>query len=240
MYEPSFALVLEPSEHAFPLMLPFLNGFGDTLQGNVSNPCVSSNHPVIAMERPNITLHGACPVFLQVMDASFLGTAPKAAAYLASVYALPQLCEAYSWKAEPAEAVVTLETSAAMLKDSESWGARPQRCLSGKWTAGLVRQTFIDFFATKVNSRRASCRCPCLNPSTAPATCSVLPLALPSRCSFLITMSTSHSLALLLPSSRAFQCRSVSLATPCRTTPFGPHHQWCHTTTQPCCSPMRV
>lgn len=88
------------------------------------------------------------------MDATFLAGYPTSAAYLERVYGSPAMVAAYEWKAAPADAPVTPATAPALLETADAWGARAQRAIACKWSAGLVRQTFIDFFRTKVGRAR--------------------------------------------------------------------------------------
>mmetsp|Transcript_13459 Transcript_13459/g.33912 ORF Transcript_13459/g.33912 Transcript_13459/m.33912 type:complete len:1162 (-) Transcript_13459:153-3638(-) len=96
------------------------------------------------------------PLYTMVMDATFLAGYPTSAAYLERVYGSPAMVAAYEWKAAPADAPVTPATAPALLETADAWGARAQRAIACKWSAGLVRQTFIDFFRTKAHTFWAS------------------------------------------------------------------------------------
>lgn len=96
------------------------------------------------------------PLYTMVIDVEFLAGYPTSAAYLERCYALPELQAAYEWKAAPPAKAVTLASAVSMLEAAHHWGARTQRTIACKWSAGLVRQTFIDFFRTKDHTFWAS------------------------------------------------------------------------------------
>uniref|UniRef100_A0A061SAZ8 Alanine--tRNA ligase n=1 Tax=Tetraselmis sp. GSL018 TaxID=582737 RepID=A0A061SAZ8_9CHLO len=90
------------------------------------------------------------PLYVLVADAAALGASPRAADLLARVYDLPEMRECYGCKAvPPAQRAASAEAAARVLGEGSGWSQQVERALSRKWSAGLVRQTYIDFFACK-------------------------------------------------------------------------------------------